>query len=149
MKRTLWRRDFEKEQAWRAVMKRQGQSGLSIRAFCRRESISEPSFYAWRRELLQRDRESVGVRVSDGASRLRSEKTPSAMSHRAMSVTAAFLPVTITSGGDPIGRVLEVVCLGGSRLSAWPGCDATLLQAALSVLTAQAAPSGEGEATSC
>jgi hypothetical protein len=30
-------------------------SGLSVRGFCRRESLSEANFYAWRRTLAERD----------------------------------------------------------------------------------------------
>ena len=36
---------------WRGLLQRQGSSGLSIAAFCRREGVSQPSFYAWRRRL--------------------------------------------------------------------------------------------------
>ena len=67
MKRTGLGRYLVKEQWWRAVMDRQRASGLSIRGFCRGEKLSEPSFYAWRRELLRRDRESPGVRRSRSA----------------------------------------------------------------------------------
>lgn len=49
------RRDVEKEQFWRLVLEEQQSSGLGVREFCRRESVSEPSFYAWRRELRRRD----------------------------------------------------------------------------------------------
>ena len=47
--------DLEKEQVWRLRLEQQRKSGLNVRGFCRRESISEPSFYAWRRELKKRD----------------------------------------------------------------------------------------------
>lgn len=49
------RRGAEKEQFWRLVLDEQRKSGLNVREFCRRESISEASFYAWRRELKERD----------------------------------------------------------------------------------------------
>lgn len=48
-------RDRNREAFWRGVLTRHGKSGLSARAFCRREQLSEPSFYAWRRTLAQRD----------------------------------------------------------------------------------------------
>lgn len=38
-------------QQWRALIERFGASGLSVQAFCRRESISEVSFYRWRKAL--------------------------------------------------------------------------------------------------
>jgi len=40
---------------WREVVERQAGSGLSVRAFCRQESIREPSFYFWRRALREHD----------------------------------------------------------------------------------------------
>ena len=40
------RRDLEKDQFWRLVLDEQSKSGLNAREFCRRESISEPSFYS-------------------------------------------------------------------------------------------------------
>ena len=36
---------------WREILERQSTSGLSVAAFCREESISAPSFYAWRRRF--------------------------------------------------------------------------------------------------
>jgi Transposase len=40
---------------WQGLIERQAESGLSVRAFCRQESLREPSFYAWRRKLAQRE----------------------------------------------------------------------------------------------
>lgn len=41
----------DRELHWRGVVARQAESGQSVAAFCRQESISAPSFYAWRRKL--------------------------------------------------------------------------------------------------
>jgi hypothetical protein len=49
------KRSVEKEQFWRLVLAEHATSGLSVRAFCQREAVSEPSFYFWRRELASRD----------------------------------------------------------------------------------------------
>jgi len=49
------RRDPQREVFWRGVLGKFTSSGLSVRAFCRREGLSEPSFYAWRRVLRQRN----------------------------------------------------------------------------------------------
>ena len=38
---------------WRQRIQGQRESGLSIAAFCRREHISAPGFYVWRRKLRQ------------------------------------------------------------------------------------------------
>lgn len=48
-------RSIEKEQYWRLVVGEQRLSGLNIRMFCRQRALSEPSFYAWRKELQKRD----------------------------------------------------------------------------------------------
>lgn len=49
------RRDPEREARWRAVLARQGESGLSVREFCRRERLPESALHAWRRIIQQRD----------------------------------------------------------------------------------------------
>lgn len=49
------KRSAEKESFWRLVLEEYQRSGLAVRAFCQREGLSEPSFYAWRREIRQRD----------------------------------------------------------------------------------------------
>jgi len=62
-------RGAEKEQFWRGQIEGQAASGLSAREWCQRGQLSEPSFYAWRRKLAQRDRErsaSVSPAPSNG-----------------------------------------------------------------------------------
>jgi hypothetical protein len=48
------RKNDGKAVLWRGIVRRQPESGLSIRDFCAAEGISEPSFYAWRKKLRQR-----------------------------------------------------------------------------------------------
>ncbi len=45
----------DRELFWRGVLQRQAESDLSVAGFCRQESISAPSFYAWRRKLGEPD----------------------------------------------------------------------------------------------
>jgi hypothetical protein len=47
------RKSAEKALRWREILERQAESGSSIRGFCATEGISEPSFYAWRKNLLE------------------------------------------------------------------------------------------------
>ena len=49
------RRSAEKESFWRSVLARHRESGLTVRAFCRREKVGEASFFAWRKEITKRD----------------------------------------------------------------------------------------------
>ena len=44
-------RDLNREHYWRQHHGRQRASGLSIAAYCHRESISTAAFYAWRHRL--------------------------------------------------------------------------------------------------
>ena len=41
-------RDPKREAFWRDMLAQHRSGSLSIRAFCRNERLSEPSFYAWR-----------------------------------------------------------------------------------------------------
>ena len=70
-------RGVENEQFWRRQVEGQAASGLSARQWCLGEQLSEPSFYAWRRKLAQRDRE-------------RSAPVPQAVSN-------GFLPIRLTA----------------------------------------------------
>ncbi len=131
-------RNLERERAWREVMNRQRQSGLSVREFCRRAVVSEASFSAWRRELQRRDRDSASGPRPDRESEVRPAASRSAVAKRTpttVSGPAAFVPVLMESNPDHTARVLEVNCPNGSRVSAWLGCEVELLQAALSVVT--------------
>lgn len=54
------REDFWREQvgAWQADVERAQRAGralVTVREFCRRRGLREPSFYFWRRELARRE----------------------------------------------------------------------------------------------
>ena len=145
-------RDLEKERTWRAVLDRQRQSGLSVRAFCERERISEASYDVWRRELQRRDYESPSGRqpIREFPVRPASRSASVAATSTKRPVDSpAFVPVVIEPGGTPVARVLEVACVDGSRVSVWPGCDAELLRSALQVLTSTARVGRSRRSASC
>jgi transposase len=100
------RRDEHKERQWRRWIEVWRASGLSVRAFCDRHGLSEPSFYGWRRVLTQR-----------AADRL------------------TFLPVHVAEDDRPAaGGVLELVLSRGRTVRVGPGFDAATLRALLRVL---------------
>ena len=59
-------RNERKEQQWQRWIAQWRASGLSVRAFCDRYGLATPSFYAWRRDLQQRDRREGGFRGGAG-----------------------------------------------------------------------------------
>ncbi|TWT34121.1 IS66 family insertion sequence element accessory protein TnpA [Blastopirellula retiformator] len=52
------RRDVLKERRWREIISGLACSGLSVRAWCLQQGVSEASYYAWKRELARRDEEA-------------------------------------------------------------------------------------------
>lgn len=99
------RRDAALEARWRAVLARYRRSGLSVRAFCRREGLPESAFYAWRRTIRQRD---GGGNAGD--------RTPTVAS----TVAPAFVPVMVQAkdaGRDAGAMVME---LRGGRVLRLP-----------------------------
>ena len=94
-------RRSEKEQFWRLVLEEYSQSGLPARDFCRRESISEPSFYGWRRKIRERDaegqvgRELVPVNVIEPGKSTRLSPVESRLVSSLEIVTASGLTVRV------------------------------------------------------
>ncbi len=61
------RRDPAREKFWRRTIRRQQQSGLTIRAFCRREGLKDWTFRWWRQELNRRGQQpATGPRRDRG-----------------------------------------------------------------------------------
>src|SRR5262245_43150843 len=98
-------RDTRKEQQWRQWLQQWQKSGLSVRAFCARHGLSQPSFYAWRREIQQRDATAA---TSVPVQLVRHEELPSV--NRFEVVLASGRMLRVTPGFDPAAlRQLLVV----------------------------------------
>jgi hypothetical protein len=124
MSRPEWR-DAEKERRWRRLLHQWRRSGLTGRDFCSQNFLSEPSFYAWKREISKRDLEK---RTAAQATARVSVKTG-----RSVAVASpAFLPVRVDAVAS--GAALEVVTAGGHVLRVRTGFDAELLRRLLEVL---------------
>ena len=149
-----WRRDEAKESQWREVLGKFTASGLSVRAFCARERVSEPSFYAWRRELALRDREQLagGARNSRRSSPRRvsrkSTRDTSATRPRSAITPMPFLPVTLTAeslASQTTARssasCIEVALPTGVLVRVPSGCDSATLHAVLTALRNYQEPS--------
>ena len=103
-------RNSRKEQQWRRWLQQWQRSGQSVRAFCGSHGLSEPSFYAWRRELQRRGEQQA-------------EQAP------------AFLPVRILpeESARP-AYPFEVILANGRILRVAGGGDRATLQHLLAVL---------------
>jgi hypothetical protein len=117
MARPEWR-DRAKERFWRRVLRRWQRSGQRVRDFCAAESLSEPSFFAWRRELARRDQEAADIVPRFVPVQVRSEVEPMTASPAVTSVSPAVIELVLTNG-----RVLRVPA----------GFDPALLRQLLSV----------------
>lgn len=117
-------RDTGKEAFWRKMLKEQAGSGQNVRAFCRAHGLTEPSFYAWRRAIAERD-----GNIPSGHART---SHPAFVELRPKSAAPARVDVP-----------LEIVA-GDRRLLIRAGCDRMLLREVLAVLTStSSAESGE------
>ncbi len=99
-------RDPRKEQRWRHWIRQWQHSGLTVRAFCDRHQLPQPSFYAWRRTLQQRDAAALD-----------------------------FVAVRLVSDPQPAPAPgIELVLAGGRCLRVHPGFDAATLRQLLALL---------------
>jgi hypothetical protein len=135
------RRDPAKERFWRRAVRRWQKSGLSVREFCDWQALSEPCFYAWRRELAKRDRESVATRSPTAA--YSAGRTPK-QGRGKVSRLPAFLPIRVladaapqTANGESHADRIELCLPSGVRVWVPAGCDRQTLADVLAVLEAQ------------
>lgn len=92
------RRDDEKERFWRKTIRRQRRSGRSVRGFCRDEALSEPSFYAWRRELKQRGGKEQAKRAQHGGKRQAERARQDGHSQDRSARRPSFVAVQLSAG---------------------------------------------------
>lgn len=126
-------RDPAKEQFWRRMLRQWKRSGLTIRDFCDFESLSEPSFYSWRRELAKRDQAGAEAeRVSKPRS-LRFERQEPGATFLPVHVVAneRGVPGESTSGGN---AHIEVHLPSGVRVRVPAGCNRQSLIEVLAAL---------------
>jgi len=139
-----WHRDLEKERQWRKRLEDHGESGLSVRAFCRREGLGEPRFYWWQRELAKRD----GEARKSGIARRGERKSVSVASaafaelcvRRAVATPAPSAASWAACEGAWGPAPIEVVLRNGRMLHVRRGFEADLLAAVARVLEGEAGP---------
>ena len=103
-------RDPTKERYWRGLLFQWRGSGLSVHDFCAAQGVSVPSFYAWRREIRERDREASELRRGESSS----------------DASPAFVKLTLDDVTMPPS--IEVIISERRRLLVRAGFDADLLR---------------------
>jgi len=96
-------RNVKLETQWRSTLRKHAKSRLSVRQFCRREQIREPSFYYWRRIIAQRD------------SQAKSKPTVRRRSKRKAAGQQAFVPVVLNANDAEGQHTSIVIELRGQR----------------------------------
>jgi len=130
-------RSVAKEQLWRRHVARQAKSKQSVRDYCAAADISEPSFYAWRRELAQRDAAAGSPPAQDQRADLpapRADRRGPRAVRPSTGLRPRFLPVTIS---PPSGHSIEAVLASGLILRV-PAHDAVALRMVLDLLEGRA-----------
>jgi transposase-like protein len=118
------KRDCSKEQFWRRILRQWRRSGLRVRDFCAEHDLTEPSFYAWRRIVADRDQE---------AARVRAEPERDSIPHAAVSDdTPMFVPLRVID--ESTQTAFEVVLERGRVVRVLRGFDADTLRQLLAVL---------------
>jgi len=112
-------RDRGKERFWRRVIRQWRGSELTIRDFCGQHRLAEPSFYAWRRTLAERDQQARRKRRRVGNGQPAPNQPP------------VFVPVRVAPASS---APLEVVLGQGRVVRVAPGFDAATLRQLLAVL---------------
>jgi len=121
-------RDLAKERAWQRWIDKQRKSGLSVRAFCARQPLSEPSFYAWRRTLAER---------KTGRKPVRATRRPSRRPAFVSLTPSASPPPPAADLFQPAAAV-ELVHRDGHVLRIAAGCDRGTLSMVLLALSTEA-----------
>jgi hypothetical protein len=119
------KRDCGKERFWRRMVRVWRRSGLSVRAFCAEHGLAEPSFYAWRRIVAQRDQESARVRAKPERGSVRRAEP-------AGEDAPVFVPLRVIDVATQV--TLEVVLERGRVVRVQRGFDANTLRQLLAVL---------------
>jgi len=125
-------RDLAKERHWRRIMRRWRSSGLSVREFCDWQSLSEASFYGWRRELAKRDREAAAAVATPSGATVAGRTKRTGLG---LEPLPSFVQLHVVGEEAPNADVrscrtdvIEVHLPGGERLVVPAGCDRALLR---------------------
>lgn len=127
-------RSAELERTWRGIMSQWKASGLECRAFIRKHSLPEASFYGWKRTLRLRDAERAKERERQARKAKRRPRQTDRHQGKSSSETSApaFIPVSVTPPRS--APVMELILAGGRTLRLSSDFDEATLRRLLSIL---------------
>ena len=123
------RRDPSKERFWRRLLRLWRRSGRTIRDFCAEHEVSQPSFFAWRRVLAERDQQRHQFNADanrDGDPQVTSDGQ------------ASFVPLRVVS--TAASTAFEVVLNGGRVVRVPAHFDSASLRQLLAILEEEGRP---------
>jgi transposase len=107
---------LELQRQWRDRLERFSRSKLSVAEFCRREKVSVPSFYQWRKKLAATGRHGHDVRPT---------------------TKATFIPVQVAAGAN-----LQVTFPNGTRLTL-PAVDHEIVKLSIAAIASADTTTGD------
>ncbi len=122
----------EVRRRWMARLAAFRRSGLTICEFCRRECVSEPSFYQWRRRLAALSQPGNAAdrpaRPGHPASSRAASVAMNERSGKAAEATPAFFPVVLRGA---VSRAIVEIALPGGAVVRLLDADRRTLRAAI------------------
>jgi len=138
------KKDIEKEEYWRAVLKQCSQSQQSQSAFCKEQGLNKNTFWYWKSVISQRDAEKA--RINKGYKRRRAAATKTAQAESPpLFARFAIADLSPTETGPPPRKssqseippsvAAEIVdANNGRRLRVFNGADQATVTALISAL---------------
>jgi transposase len=126
-------RDGQKQSHWQEVVRRQAESGQSVRDYCHQAGIKEAAFYWWRRELARRSQQGKNLHRPSAVARRKATERP--LARKSADMAARFLPLQVVADRrceDACG--LDILLGDGRTLRVRPGFDRQTLADVLAVL---------------
>ena len=126
-------RDGTKAAYWRRMIRRQGGSGLSVRAWCGRHHVSEASFYWWRRRLA---RNGSSALQAGGCETGTPRFVPVRVAVDATGAIASRPTGVVVSHGHASPACIEIILRGRRRVRVFGAVGRKALADVLAVLQA-------------
>lgn len=125
------RREAKRERAWRSLLDKWKESGLSQAEFCRREGLKEWNFSAWKLKLARK--ETKGRNSDQDCAQRQVEFAPVRIVE-AEPMTSRAHGNQMNSVGNEGRGVIAEIAFGGGYVRVFAGADLEILNSLLTAL---------------